>query len=182
MANNAQNAWKGGRFRAWLIGQLLLKEEFSVAVPEPDLGDDLWVRRLCRRGANGEFVPVSGPSPVIRAQMKSSFATVLSKGGDKKYVINDSPTAFENRIAFSYIYFVGLFDKERHTFDFGCIPSGFFKETWDAGLLRITDKDKKPRVMLDFFVSDQGKARRFSFHWKRKIDVTRFFNCFDAIS
>lgn len=122
-----------------------------MALPEPDIGDDLWVRRD------------GGADVVHRAQLKSRFS--WSGTGLLRYTINENAQRFEKRLTQPFLYFFGLLlPPDKRTFKVGCFPSPFFASYWRRGEkeMRIVQKEGRARAMLDFYLS--ADAKKVFFH------------------
>lgn len=156
----------------------LLLNNFLVATPEPDMGDNIWFAN--HSVENYQIYP---------AQIKSAFMYQwVKKGESKRFVVNVKSRRFESSLRKKFFYFFGLYDPD-HTsgeFHIGCIPSSFFLEHWDflSTTKRITAKNyqgtDKQRINLYFDYSvTENKYYAFS---KPLVDVTRFFKGFDEIS
>lgn len=96
-----ENAWKETMFRSILKFELLRKRH-TLAVPEPDLGNDLWFSRL------------DGDRALVRAQLKSAYAGRPYTRGMIRYLVNVKIPVFEDSLSHGSVYFIGLYDEKEH--------------------------------------------------------------------
>lgn len=174
---NMTHEHKESIFLGYLKAQLLLNN-YLVATPEPDIGEDIWV-------ANNNVDDYH----IHPAQIKSAFTYQwINKGEAKRFVVNIKAKRFESTLKKKFYYFFGLYDPD-HTsgfFHIACIPSSFFLEHWEflSRTKRITAKNyqgsDKQRINLhfDYFITD-NKYYAFS---KPLVDVTRYFKDFNELS
>lgn len=164
-------------FLGYLKAQLLLNN-YIVATPEPDIGEDIWVAN--NNIENHHIYP---------AQIKSAFMYLpLDNGKIKRYIVNVKSKRFESALHKKFYYFIGLYDPEYEAglFHIACIPSSFFLDHWEflsrtkrANTKSYQGSDKQ-RINLhfDYFV-EENKYYAFS---KPLVDVTRFFRDFKELS
>jgi hypothetical protein len=143
------NNQKETLFKSILKAQLVMKN-YIVAIPEPDIGDDIWVTSLEKE----DYV-------IHPAQIKSAFTwQVLQQENVKRYLINIKLHKLQNTLTRKYIYFFGLYDPEHEPdkFHIGCIPSSFFLEHWDfLTRQRVSPTQYNKRVNLNFDYYVKGK-------------------------
>jgi len=163
-------------FLGYLKSQLLLNN-FLVATPEPDIGEDIWVAKN-----NIESYQI------YPAQIKSAFMyQLVNKGEDKRYLLSIKFRRFESTLQRKFYYFFGLYDPDRISglFHIACIPSSFFLEHWDflTNTKRITAKkyqgSDKQKINL-YFDYSLVKNEYYAFS-KPRVNVTRFFRDFNEI-
>ena len=167
---------RGAVFLAELRRKVLL-DGLTLAIPEPDLGDDLWVVDLSVAHQADCDDDSCGVEPqLFRFQVKSAVSTAQS--GDKKYTINLTKS-YKKRICQRFYWLIGLYDPDMaDNFHVGCVPSTFFRKLSQEGKLRPT---KQGRIMMDFFVTRPDKDPQYSYFLrlrigrKARIDVSRFF-------
>jgi len=147
MRDKINELQKGAIFLAEIKRRLLL-EGYTLAIPEPDYGDDLWVVDLgpAIRGTD----PLNGQSapPLVRCQLKSALP---SNADSKKYTFNF--TKNEQRcLAKQYFVFLGLYDTklEGAGFHIACISGTFFRNLIENDRLRSS---KDGRRVFDVFIS-----------------------------
>jgi hypothetical protein len=164
-------------FLGYLKTQLLLNN-YLVATPEPDIGEDIWVAN--NNNDNYHIHP---------AQIKSAFMYQwINKGGAKRYVVNIKSRRFESTLQKKFYYFFGLYDPEHKSglFHIACIPSSFFLEHWEflTTTKRITANNypgtDKQRINL-YFDYYLAKDEYYAFS-KPLVNVTRYFKDFSTIS
>ena len=159
-------------FQSILKAQLLLKE-FVVAIPEPDIGDDIWITDL--RGEDYIIYP---------AQIKSAYAhQPLKKGNVKRYIINIKYHKLKSTLERKYIYFFGLYDPDfgPNKFHIGCIPSTFFLDHWDFLNKKKVAQDKytkRVNLNIDYYVSED----EYYIFGKPLVPISMYFNNFSAIA
>jgi len=147
MSNDIGELHKGAVFLAELKLKLL-REGFTIAVPEPDSGDDLWI------------VDLNCDSPrLMRCQVKSSLPT-QREGSDQKYLVNFTKSSTV-RLTQEFCYLIGLYDPRLviDKFHVGCMPSKYFQVLNDYKHLRWTGQG---RTMFDFFLSDAPGYPKFT--------------------
>ncbi len=130
---SASTVLKGAIFLAELKRKLF-SEGFTLAIPEPDLGDDLWV------------VDAKETEPQLRrCQIKSALP---SSSQPNKYTVNFTPS-FRARLDCRFYFIFGLYQGD--DIHFACFPSSFFKRLCEGNKIRFNEKG---RAIFDFFVSD----------------------------
>ena len=163
-------------FLGYLKAQLLLNN-YLVATPEPDIGEDIWVAKNNKNDYQ-----------IHPAQIKSAFMYQWVKMGEvKRYVVNVKSRRFEDTLRRKFYYFFGLYDPERKAglFHVACIPSSFFLEHWDflTSTKRITTKNyqgtDKQRINL-YFDYSPAEDEYYAFS-KPLVNVTRSFKNFNEI-
>jgi hypothetical protein len=168
--DSMNNNQKGAYFLAILKAKLLLSG-FIVAVPEPDIGDDLWIA-----------TPSLTPGQIYPAQVKSIYAYQQGPAsGIRKYMTNVKLPNLEKSISAFFLYFIGLYDETNmpDRFHMACIPSTFFQNNWTSVQRSVVKNPYKDRVHLDFYYNIQEK--QYLLFPKFHVDVTDFFGNFDAI-
>lgn len=159
-------------FQSILKAQLLMKE-FVVAIPEPDIGDDIWVTGLGRED------PIIYPS-----QIKSAFACQpLKHGNVRRYIINIKHHKLQSTLTRRYIYFFGLYDPafEPNKFHIGCIPSSFFLEHWtflDENKVTQDRYSKRVNLNIDYYI----RENEYYIFGKPLVPISMYFNNFSAIA
>ncbi len=163
-----------------LLKAALISLGYTIAVPEPDSGEDLWIGTPTREITN------PGVRTIYRAQAKGVFSFEETK--DKKtrrYDVNDYVTTVDYAITQpSFVYCVGIRDErlEEQTgnnFHIGCIPTQGF-------LNHIRDKypeagtNLKDRFGMQFVVKanpDHAKDAQILVNIRRaqNFDVTPYF-------
>ncbi|MEX2167753.1 MAG: hypothetical protein WD851_00460 [Pirellulales bacterium] len=183
------NALKGALFLSELKRRFFL-EGFTLAIPEPDLGDDLW--------ALDSDVPGLGldrqePSPTaidprfLRCQVKSARSK-KKESCDDLYTVNFTGT-YKDRFQQCFYYLIGLYDPDLPSmFHTACIPSRFFGSLNQQNLVRFnTDKskeNKKPkRPIFSLFISQSENYPKYTLRLKyigthkrgTRADLSAFF-------
>ena len=164
-------------FLGYLKSQLLLNN-FFVATPEPDIGEDIWV-------ANNNIENYQ----IHPAQIKSAFTFQwVHKGERKRYVVNIKARRFESTLQRKFYYFFGLYDPEHipGSFHVACIPSSFFLEHWDF-LTKLSELRKKnhqgsDKQQINLYFDYSSKENKYYAFSKPLEDVTRFFRDFNEIT
>ena len=159
------------------LKSLLTMKDFILAIPEPNIGEDIWVTRN------------QPDSQIYPAQVKSAFMWQQIKDGRaKRYVVNIKAHRFESTLHRKFFYFFGFYDPgfRSGSFHVGCIPSSFFLEHWDfltkKKLITIKDYQSphKERINLAFdYYVDENEYFVFV---KPLVNVTNFFKDFSVIS
>ena len=132
----------------------LFREGFTLAIPEPDLGDDLWVADLQTSCEQLKF---------YRCQIKSAHSK--GKCGDAdKYTVNLTRSSSE-RIGREFYFLIGIFDDSLTSskFHFACLPSKFLQKMNEGRYLR---KNAKGRIVLDFFVRKRDGSPTYTLRAK----------------
>jgi len=137
------NLYKGAEFLADLKRRLFL-ERFVTAIPEPDIGEDLWVIDT-PASPDGNDAPMNMEIARLRqCQVKSAHS--FSREGQKiKHLVNFTK-ACRIRIRPGFYFLIGLRNEESDRFHLGCFPGEFFQKLTAEEKLRFTDQD---RNMLD---------------------------------
>lgn len=185
MINEIEKAQKGAVFLAEIKRRLFL-EGFTLAIPEPDTGDDLWVVDLASPTCDDRQLRETWDSmtaTLLRCQVKSALAT--QEGGDRKYTVNFTKTYEARRNNKHFYYLIGLHDPDLQSqFHIGCLPSMYLFELEKRNHLRF---NKKGRLILDFFLSEQTEFPKYTLRLKhpprhgkiygrgRRADVVEFF-------
>lgn len=152
---NLHEVSKGAVFLADLKRQLLL-EGFTVAIPEPDLGDDLWVMDL--QSESAEEARTVATIPILeRLQVKSALSTKF-EGPDRVYTVNFAGS-YRSRLAQHFYYLIGLYDSEDVGYHVACVPSTYFLELEKRGHLRF---NAEGRPLLDFFLSTREDFPKYT--------------------
>ena len=164
------NSQKGAYFISVLKSYLIVNSAV-VAVPEPDIGDDIWM-------AYTQF-----PHRIIPCQAKSiyTFQDIHPrKLPMRRYLTNIKFTNLEKTIEVDYSYFIGLYDKEEKPWQFhiACIPSDFFAKHWDFILYRLTKRKYGKQVNLNFEYNQ--KTNRYFLCGQSHLEVTEFFGNLDS--
>ena len=164
------NNQKGAYFLAILKAKLLLSG-FIAAVPEPDIGDDLWIAK-----------PNHVQGQIYASQVKSAYTYKEHfKGTIKRYLTNIKLQNLERSTPYLYLYFIGLYDESYlpDRFHIACIPSTFFQDHWSYVQGKIVKDTYVNRVDLHFDYQIQEK--QYFLFVKPHVEVTQFFGNFDAI-
>lgn len=162
----------------------LISSEFTVAVPEPDFGEDMWI---------GSATDKTGTSPVrtiYRAQAKGvfSYENVAIDKSARRYDTNDYATTLDYAISQpNFVYFFGIRDErlERKTgaqFHIGCIPTQGFLNlvrskypgagvNGDRFWFMFTLRDREEPLTNPQVVLNVRRAQNF--------DVTPYFDDFE---
>jgi hypothetical protein len=159
MGDKISTLLKEAAFNAELKRRLFL-EGFTLAIPEPDLGDDLWIlnpgtENTEPSGSTTRQV-VNGPE-LWRCQIKSALPSA-KEGDDHKYMINFTES-HQSRSQQLFYYLIGLYDSAINEFHIACLPSKFFKGLNDKKRIRY---NKEGRPMLDFFLSTTADYPKFT--------------------
>lgn len=161
--NEIDKAQKGAVFLAEIKRRLFL-EGFTLAIPEPDTGDDLWVVDLASLTCDddGLVEPPDLATPMLlRCQVKSALPTQTAC--DRIYTVNFTKSCWARRSRRFY-YLIGLHDPELESqFHIGCFPSEYFVELEKKAHLRF---NKAGRVILDFFFSEQSEFPKYTLRLK----------------
>jgi len=152
---------KGAIFLAE-VKRRLFREGFTVAIPEPDLGDDLWVADVgvTDPEENGSTCKIEAIEPkLLRCQLKSALSTTTNYG-DASYTVNFTKS-WNVRLAKGFYYIIGLFDSQlvRNDYHVVCLPSKFVHTLVDEGKVRFNEKG---RPMFDFFLSPTDNYPKYS--------------------
>jgi hypothetical protein len=153
-----------------LLKARLIRLGYTVAVPEPDMGEDLWI--ACRTTeADG------AERTIYRAQLKSARTT------GSRYETNDYVRTL--RYAMSqprFVYFYGLHDEELSAsggdpFHVGCVPASFWSMVSNAYPTAGTSGD---RFFWQFSIKRpiaSGDEHKFICNIRRaaNVDLTDFF-------
>jgi len=164
------NNQKGAYFLAILKAKLLLSG-FIAAVPEPDIGDDLWIAK-----------PNHAQGQIYASQVKSAYTYKELFGGTiRRYLTNIKLPNLARSSPVSYLYFFGLYDEPYlpDRFHIACIPSTFFQDHWSHVQGKIVKATYVSRVDLHFDYQIQEK--QYFLFVKPHVEVTQFFDNFDAI-
>jgi len=147
---------------------------YTVAVPEPDIGEDLWI---------GESVDKSRdrrPRTVYRAQLKSARTTSKKEQGKcRHYDTNEYVTNFQYGLwQPRFVYVFGLYDEAKDDkFHIGCVPSLYFRKILERYPF---DRDPYPgvqgdRYMMQFYVGHPDFFYRLNIRRGATFDVSAFF-------
>ena len=157
---------------AGVLKAMLISREYTVAVPEPDTGDDLWFAKL---------VPEKGKSitsMIYRAQCKSISSWELYKReGKRVYSTNIDKSQLERAINQpGFVFFFGLRhdDGPEHGYNPACIAASFFSDKLGKLGLGAKGQGSCPAYNIYFHYYDDKRIEL----WGKspcKFDVTKYF-------
>jgi hypothetical protein len=149
-----------------VLEAMLAFENYFLSRPEPDIGHDMML--LDKQQLY-----------VCHAQCKSMFTASPVKGG-KRYLTNIKGRRLLASLERKYIYFIGLYEPDYKPLQFhiACIPSSFFVTYWDLLMKKKPQKDGRLPIEIDYYI-DEGRYFMFP---KQQVEVTEYFNNFDAIN
>jgi hypothetical protein len=157
-----------------VVYALLIDMRMTIAVPEPDLGQDLWV--------SVSSSTASHVAQIFRAQAKSS-SSYDSQGqkNSRRYTINVKAANFESSVRQPlFVYFFGLRDDRINIgyknlgYHIGCVPGGFLSRFLGNKLFGIED-DKRVRLAFDVFGAEPPFTYNLFGGRGCNLDVTRYF-------
>ena len=163
---------------AWLRSDVKIRlaiKNFLVAIPEPDIGEDIWFSR-----------PNQDDYFIYAAQIKSSFTVrPLREDRLRRYQFSISLNRLESSLQRKFFYFFGLYNPDSNNFLVGCFPSSFFHDHWDfikqkkISIIKSYQGIHKTRVNIE--IDYDLDTKEFFIFMKPPINATLFFNSFDAI-
>lgn len=170
LLDTLNNNQKGAYFASVLRSYLVVNDAL-VAVPEPDIGDDLWMAYA------------QNPYRIIPCQAKSIFSyqdVHKREHPMRRFLTNIKFANLQKTLEIDYIYFIGLYDKEAKPWHFhiGCIPSKFFAGNWDFILHRLTKRQYGNQVNFYFEYSQENN--NYFLCGPSHLEVTQFFGNLDA--
>lgn len=153
----------------------------TVAVPEPDVGDDLWVH-------------TPGGFGVVRSQLKTAWN--WQGKAHKSYVFNiNEKNVTDAGLAHRFVYFLGMKHPEGPVFGFhvACLPGGFLdkylKKKGKLRRIRPGSGNKPPstnRVRFNILeVQPQGRQRKVRWFLEPskgiREDITDYVGTYSAL-
>jgi hypothetical protein len=152
MRDKINELQKGAVFLAELKRRLFL-EGYTLAIPEPDYGDDLWVADVRPTVCSGNGTEKTESPELLRCQLKSSLP---SKADSTKYTFNFTKNE-QLCLREGYFVFLGLYDPDLRGagFHIACIPGTFFRDLVNQDKLR---PNKAGRRVFDVFFSKDDSA------------------------
>ena len=157
-----------------IVCALLIDLRMTVAVPEPDLGQDLWVSSSATRADDSALI--------VRAQAKSASSyDTEGPGNSRRYTINVKAGNFEISVRKQlFVYFFGLRDDrinigyENLGYHIACIPGGILRRFLGNKLFGKED-DKRVRLRFDVLGGEPPFTYQLYGGKGCNLDVTQYF-------
>lgn len=165
-----------------LLKARLVSRHYTVGVPEPDTGEDLWIATPVDTSCD------TSPRTIYRVQAESAFPTTRTEDYPSRvYEINDTLRNFKYSLSQPrFLYAFGLYDKQLEKkgdgFHMACVPLNYFKliveEYPNAG--KGTGK-YRGRYCFQITVKKPKRGYddcTFTLHLRRgpTLDITNFFS------